>query len=199
MISRRNLLAALGLGGVGLATGTFSVNGLVQAEETRIDAEHDDTNTVPRIPEASPFNLPPVPQGHDISLGTLAMSNGEPDWIHPDIDKIEAALRETGGFPYQWGTFRRGPVAVIAGDRLNINYVVTWDASDDKFGPEFKEPGEFTLYRVYDVIKAGICVGTSIQGPVMRKDVNGIRLATLDDMVPDNEASLKKNQKYFLD
>ena len=109
------------------------------------------------------------------------------DWVHPQMEKIEAFMTLTGGYPNIMGKFDKS-VAAWCGDTLNINYTIE--------GPGFITP--VILYRVYDVRKAVTVIGTSVQGPVVDNGEGGHRLATADELFPDNQASLEKNPEFAL-
>ena len=158
MQSRRGLLKALGLGSVGLVASGSVAKQLIAGS-----------------PEAQKFV-----KEIDRQL--------ESTWEHPAMDKIQALLSLTGGYPNMFATFPGGDTIVQVGDVLNLNYEI-----NDSY---LIEP--ITLYRVYNVEKACIVMGVSIQGPVVRTQDGGHRLATLDELVPDEEASVKNNVHSLL-
>jgi hypothetical protein len=106
-------------------------------------------------------------------------------WEHPDMDLIEAVMLMKGGYPGYFGHFP-ADVTIHKTDMLKINYTVTVEQSERKL----------VLYRVYDAECSLTCIGTSLQGPVVKDDSTffGHRLATIEEMVPNEEESLKGNQ-----
>lgn len=79
----------------------------------------------------------------------------------------------------------RAALSVLAnGDRINIDYKI------DAYGSPIQ------LYRVYDVQQDVRVLGTSIQGPIVEDfdAPDGHRLATVDELLPNEEVSREQNQ-----
>lgn len=166
-ISRRGLLKALGLGGVGLAVGAggklFGQD--VFGEETCLAGEPTEDGSL-----------------SGLDFDKLKATSGASEWVHPDLDKIDAILKLTGGYPTMFARFNCGDVHVNNGDRLKLNYTISGHFSDS-----------VVLHRVYDCVMTLSVLGTSIQGPVIvdADAPDGHRLATIEELVPNEEASIR--------
>jgi hypothetical protein len=99
------------------------------------------------------------------------------------LDKIEALLKLTGGYPKFWGRYSCGSVVVMNGDQLNISYAI------DVTGGE-----QIVLERCYDVRCSIEALGQALQGPVIRDNTTelGHRLATTEELWPDHEETLRR-------
>ena len=166
-VSRRGLLKALGLGGVGLVAGAAAAP-LAKAAEPVLTPE-------PNVESPKPERL----------IVRQAPRPRFPDWEHPDLDRIEAVMRLTGGYPNFWGQYGGGPVFANNGDMINVNYRI-----DDTF----LQGGPIELQRCYDVQCAIVVMGQALQGPVVQDHSTelGHRLATLDELKPNHEETLRR-------
>ncbi len=103
-VSRRGLLKALGLGGVGLVAGgavLTPIQEMITEEDKRLNC--------------APERL---------------IIRKVPHWEHPEMDRIEAVFNLTGGYPKMWGRFR-DDVVLCNGGGLNLNYTIASDCMED--------------------------------------------------------------------
>ncbi len=173
-ISRRGLLKALGLGGVGLvvgAGGKLFGQDVFEEEKIRLASEPVEGGLFDMLNDQRPVEA----------------TSDASEWVHPDLDKIETLLKLTGGYPSMFARFQCGYVTINSGDRLSINYTIT--AGDGE---------ETELHRVYDGVTSLTVLGTSIQGPVIVDNdaPDGHRLALVEELIPNEEASVQDYIKH---